>query len=576
MSPGAPIRHLVPLVAAALLLVGCAGVRAAGPTAEASTQRDKGFAESKSTREALESAFDARRIALVIGVNDYSDDAFPSLKWAENDAAEVERILEDPQYGGFDRVISLTGPKQARRDRVLSEMISLKNDLRRQDTLVVFVSSHGTMTIDGQGEPKLYLVTADTRPGDLRGTAIELGELQRYFSDIRAERKALILDACYNGRAKSTLQPTVRQRVEKMDSAPVLSRKVRLGESEAHLFASTFGRPAREDDELKHGVYTYHLLEGLTWNLADADANDDGVVTVYEAHDYARSRTIAYTTGDQVPEAYFRVVGHNDVVLAGTPKGRERADLGSLFHYGPEGDDYDGAVLLVDGREKGTFPGTYPIPAGRHRIRIVGADGAVLQDRTIAVSGYDVIEAESLVIRPARYNGFLSMGPRVRFSLTDQVSLLSGPVHVGLDLSGGYRFLGPADGLTVTAGVGWAPHRVRFEEGLVETYEDRHVFSVSAGVGYRLLLNRGMLGMGYRLRAQGVTALQDRDCNGHPACDGWFYGVHGLALEQSLVLGRRWSLHIEEEVGITGLDPGTGEIEPTVDASIRVSIEVGL
>jgi hypothetical protein len=87
----------------------------------------------------------------VIGVNDYADEAFPSLKWAENDAIEVERILEDPQYGGFDRVISLTGPKQARRDRVLSEMISLKNDLRRQDTLVVYVSSHGTMTIDAAG-----------------------------------------------------------------------------------------------------------------------------------------------------------------------------------------------------------------------------------------------------------------------------------------------------------------------------------------------------------------------------------------------------------------------------------------
>jgi len=551
-------------------------VRAAGPSADEATQREKGFSESKSTREALESAFDARRVALVVGVNDYADDAFPSLKWAENDAAEVERILEDPQYGGFDRVISLTGPKQARRDRVLSEMISLKNDLRRQDTLVVFVSSHGTMTIDAAGEPKLYLVTADTRPGDLRGTAIELGELQRYFSDIRAERKALILDACYNGRAKSTLQPTVRQRVERMESAPVLSRKVRLGESEAHLFASTFGRPAREDDELKHGVYTYHLLEGLTWSLGDADGNGDGVVTVYEAHDYARAKTISYTTGEQVPEAYFRVVGHNDVVLAGKPDERKRADLGSLFHYGPEGDDYDGAVLIVDGREKGTFPGTYPIPAGRHRVRIVGADGAVLQDRTISVSSYDAVEADSLVLRPARYNGFLSLGPRGRFGLTDQVALLSGRAHVGLDVAGGYRFLGPADGLTVMAGLTWAPHRVRFEDGLSETFDERHVLSATAGVGYRLLLTRGMVGMGYRLRAQGVTALQDRDCDGHPACDGWVYGVHGVAFEQSIVLGRRWSLHFEEEIGVTGLDPGTGTIRPAVDASVRVAVEVGL
>ena len=552
------------------------GVRAAGPAGTESTQRDKGFSESKSTREALESAFEARRIALVVGVNEYSDDAFPSLKWAENDASEVERILEDPQYGGFDRVISLTGPKQARRDRVLSELISLKNDLRRQDTLVVFVSSHGTMTLDKSGEPQLFLVTADTRPGDLRGSAIELGELQRYFSEIRAERKALILDACYNGRAKSTLQPTVRQRIEKMTDTPVLSRKVRLGESEAHLFASTFGRPAREDDELQHGVYTYHLLESLTWSLGEADSNGDGVVTVYEAHDYARARTISYTTGDQVPEAYFRVVGHNDVVLAGTPNERKRAELGTLFHYGAEGDDYDGAVLLVDGREKGTFPGTYSIPAGRHRVRIVGADGAVLQDRTISVSGYDSLSADSLVLRPATYNGFLSLGPRGRFGLTDELAGLAGRAHVGLDLTGGYRFMGPMDGFTVSGGFTWAPHRVRFSEGASESFEYRHIFSASAGVGYRLLLNRGMLGIGYRARLQGVTALQERECGGHTACDGWLYGVHGVAFEQSFVLGRRWSLHVEEEIGVTGLDFGDGRVTPAVDASIRLALEVAL
>jgi hypothetical protein len=556
-------------------MVGCAGLRGSQALGLDSGQREKGFSESRSTREALDAAFEPRRVALVVGINDYDDDAFPSLKWAENDAKEVERILEDPRYGGFDRVISLTGAKQARRDRILSELISLRHDLRRQDTLVVFVSSHGTMTLDANGEPRLYLVTSDTRPGDLRGTAIELAELQRYFSDVRAERKALIIDACYNGRAKSTLQPTVRQRVARMEQTPVLSRKVRLGESEAHLFAATFGRAAREDDELQHGVYTYHLLESLTWSLGDADTNSDGVVTVYEAHDYARSKTISYTTGEQIPEAYFRVVGHNDLVLAGTLKNRKRADMSALFHYGPAGDDYDGAVLFIDGREKGTFPGTHHVPSGRHRIRIVGADGAVLQDRTISVSGYGSLAADSLVLRPATYNGFISLGARGRFGLTDSLATLSGRAHLGVDLSGGYRFMGPVDGLTVIAGFTWAPHRVRFGEGVTATFEDRHIFSGSAGIGYRLLLNRGMLGVGYRLRVQGLTTLESPQCGGHPACDAWLYGTHGMAFEQSLVLGRRWSLHVEEEVGVTGLDLGAG-IAPAVDASIRLAIEVAL
>jgi uncharacterized caspase-like protein len=285
--------------------MGCAAGRALGdPLPEG--QRLKGFDDARSTKEALDSSFAPRKIAVVWGVDAFDDPAFPALKWATRDAGEVARILSDPNYGGFDRVVLLNQPGEVRRDRVLAELAALKADLRRQDTLVVYASTHGTMALDQSGEPHLFLVAKDTRPGNLHHTAIELAELQRYFSTVKAERKALILDACYNGESKSALQPTVRQRIERLDEQPTLSRKVRLGEAEAHLFASTFGRPAREDDELQHGVYTYHLLDALTWNQLEADANGDALVTVYEAHDHARRKTISWTTGSQVPEAYFR------------------------------------------------------------------------------------------------------------------------------------------------------------------------------------------------------------------------------------------------------------------------------
>ncbi len=52
--------------------------------------------------------------------------------------------------------------------------------------------------------------------------------------------------------------------------------------------------------------------------------------------------------------------------------------------------------------------------------------------------------------------------------------------------------------------------------------------------------------------------------------------MHGVAFEQSFVLGRRWSLHLEEEIGVTGLDFGDGRVTPAVDASIRLALEVAL
>ena len=561
------------LLSLLILLAGCATVQG-GVLPEG--QRDKGFSTSRSTREALDATFAPRKLALVIGVGEYADEAFPSLKWAENDALEVGRILADPEYGGFDRVIRLTQPEDVRRDRVLAELVSLQRDLRRQDTLVVFVSSHGTMTLDAQGEPHLYLVTEDTRPSDLRGTAIELDELQRFFSAIRAERKALILDACYNGEAKSTLQPTVRQRVERLVEPPTLSRKVRLGEAEAHLFASTFGRPAREDDTLEHGVYTYHLLDAMTWGQQEADANDDGVVTVYEAHDHARARTVAYTAGAQVPEAYFRMVGHNDLVLVGTPDARVASEDGTLFWYGPASDDFEGAAVFVDGQEKGLLPGAYPVEPGRHRVRVLGADGGVLQDRTIFVGLADPIALDAVQERRRSYSGFVSVQPKVRMGLTDPLLPLVGRVHVGLEAEGGYRFLGAARGLTLAGGLGYAPHQAKFVVGSSVSLQPRHVVWGEAGLGYRFALPRGAVGIGYRARVTGLTALEGAGCAGLAACDGWVWLTHGAQLEQIVNLGSRWRLRFEQEVGLTALDPlGTGS-QAAVDASIAIGLEIGL
>ena len=566
------LLHALTLLLAVALVGGCAATRAQS----GDTWRDKGFSASRSTKEALDASFAPRRIALVVGNNTFDDPTFQPLQWAENDAAEVGRILEDRTYGGFDRVIYLLGDT-ARRDRVLAELVSLRNDLRRQDTLVVFVSSHGTMKLDPQGEPQLFLVARDTRPADLRGTAIELAELQRFFSEIRAERKALILDACYNGEGKSALQPTVQQRVARMEAAPSLSRKVRLGEAEAHLFASTVGRPAREDDTLRHGVFTYHLLEGLTWNQEASDANGDGLVTSYEAHDYARAKTIEYTLGAQVPEAYFRVVGFNDLALVGSPSDRARAELGLIYHYGDDAEELDGATLFVDGREKGAFPGTYSVPAGRHRVKIVSEDGDVLQDRLVAFAPFEPVSADAVKSRPRIYSGYLGAAPQVRFAFSEPLHPLVGRAHVGVQIRGGYRFVGIADGLTLEGRVGYAPHSAKFVDGDAVTFKARHIADVGAGIGWRALLPGAMLGVGYRLSGRFVSGLDDPSCLGVPACDGWFWLAHGVAIEQSFTLGRRWSLHLAQELGVTALDStGDGTVRPALDFGLTLGIEVGL
>jgi uncharacterized caspase-like protein len=50
-----------------------------------------------------------------------------------------------------------------------------------------------------------------------------------------------------------------------------------------------------ENDTLKHGIFTYFLLEGLR---GKADADQDGVVTVDEAYAYV-SKHVPQATGQE-------------------------------------------------------------------------------------------------------------------------------------------------------------------------------------------------------------------------------------------------------------------------------------
>jgi uncharacterized caspase-like protein len=61
------------------------------------------------------------------------------------------------------------------------------------------------------------------------------------------------------------------------------------------LTASGANEVSVEKDELRHGVFTYFLLEGLG---GKADADRDDLVTVNEAYDYV-SKNVPKATGQE-------------------------------------------------------------------------------------------------------------------------------------------------------------------------------------------------------------------------------------------------------------------------------------
>ena len=344
---------------------------------------------------ALDRAFQPRRIALVVGVDSYDDDAFPSLRYATRDARGMAEVLEDPMWGGFDEVVVLADRDHTSRVEILAAIDEITATLQRNDTFLFYFSGHGTLSTQDSGQTSLYLCARDTDADRPTSTALAVDTLQRIFKTrVPCRRKVMILDSCHNGEAKSFVTAQTEEELSRRRSPldPVIL--TRVGEAEAHLFAAAFHQPALEDPALRHGVYTYYLMQSMSRRADDADLDGNRVVSVVEAHQFARDRTIAHTSGAQVPQAMFKEIGREDINLSGGDEALETAERGMLTSYSRLLAD---CHIRVDGIPRGMLPKALPVEPGVHQVEVVEpSTGQVLVQRSVRVGAGQSLSVDAM------------------------------------------------------------------------------------------------------------------------------------------------------------------------------------
>ena len=234
-----------------------------------------------------------RRVAVLIGVQDYTDPALVGLKFPAKDAKDLGAVLLAPDVGAFDRVFVIDGYDSTTRDGLFRAIAVATADLQRDDTFVLYLAGHGTLEIDPIEGSELYLLPSDGRLDSARQTGISVAEIESLVHDLPARRRVLILDTCHNGRAgsRSAVATPTRQLIDGFRGEPPAPRTIRdVSESEARLYAAQFWQPAMEDSELQNGVYTHFLIDALTKSRGSSDLDKDGLVDVAEAHEFARDR----------------------------------------------------------------------------------------------------------------------------------------------------------------------------------------------------------------------------------------------------------------------------------------------
>ncbi len=228
------------------------------------------------------------RYAVLIGINNYIDPELRPLNYAERDAKELYKILADHKLGGYNPAnLFLMIPKAERpqdrptRDNILVTLKWLSENLKPQDSLLFAFCGHGDVEKDTN-----FLIPLNGRRALPQDTSIRLRRLFEWLDACPARRQVVMLDACHSGglargeRGNRGIKIVSKRFSEEID---------RIGkvEGRAVLSSCSSNEVSYEDDKLKHGIFSYFVLQGL--QHLEADWNNDYRITVYELGRYVKN-----------------------------------------------------------------------------------------------------------------------------------------------------------------------------------------------------------------------------------------------------------------------------------------------
>jgi hypothetical protein len=240
--------------------------------------------------------------AVVIGISKYDQagSSISNLQYADRDAQSFLEFLKSPAGGalGDDSVVVLLN-EQATTKNVRHALFTFLTQAQPQDTVVIYIAGHGAP--DPHDPRNLYLLTADSNPDDMGGTAFPMWQMQDVYERVlKATRVITVADTCHSYGFSGARAGDAGQNGSNLINQ-YLERYAGKGER-AVITASDISESSYEDARWGegHGVFTYFLLKGLK---GEADKNHDGVVTAGELFAYLQKVVPEATNGRQNPRA---------------------------------------------------------------------------------------------------------------------------------------------------------------------------------------------------------------------------------------------------------------------------------
>lgn len=256
-----------------------------------------------------------------MAVAEYDNSAY-NLSFTTNDGRAIVETFKDMSTEYNIIVDTLFNENCTRNNFSLLRNKLLNTNV--DDIVIIHFSGHGLL--DSKGD--FYFATYDINFSNPSENGLEYDLIEGVLDGIPARNKLILLDACHSGELdienvtnvpinniSETAQNALAAKGVVMYNVPVSESNdilensfdlmmnyfadVRKGTGAVVISAATGSGFALEISKLKHGVFTYVLLQGLKDKLADE--NGDSEISVYELRKYLFQNVVKVSDGFQKP-----------------------------------------------------------------------------------------------------------------------------------------------------------------------------------------------------------------------------------------------------------------------------------
>jgi serine/threonine-protein kinase len=225
------------------------------------------------------------RVAIVIGIQDYTDPHITRIHHPTRDARLVAETLQRRYAFSSDRVLLLTDPKRAALEKAVSDFLG--NFRTRQVQVLVYFAGHAYVGSNPREPDKkqVYLAAKDTDWNRLPETGLKLEWLTQQLHGMVAQEKILLLDASHEGARTGTdlsQQPSTAEMIEVLNAAGDTSLQ-----SVAILASCSQGQTGHVDLPKQLGLFATSLSEAFT---GAADQNRDLLIDSRELFEFVNQK----------------------------------------------------------------------------------------------------------------------------------------------------------------------------------------------------------------------------------------------------------------------------------------------